>query len=124
MARTLGSLLGEARTMLSDKVAINDTGEPYRYSDDELMDALNGAFIEARAKRPDLFLDWGLRASFPQFSAETDMDLPWPIDVIYYNTFLYYVIGWTELREDTFSQDSRAVSLLNRFTSQLLTVSA
>ena len=125
MARTLGTLLGEARTMLSDKVAVNDTGdEPYRYSDDELMDALNGAFAEARGKRPDLFLDWGLRSPFPQFSAQTDLDIPWPLDVQYYNAFLYYVIGYNELREDTFSQDSRAVSLMNRFTSQLLTVSA
>jgi hypothetical protein len=119
MARTLGTLLSEARTLLQDKVALNETGQPYRYTDAELFEALNGAFAEARAKRPDLFLTWGLRNPLPYFSVTTDLGVPWPLDVQYYNAFVYYIVGRTELREDTFSQDSRAVALMNKFLSQL-----
>lgn len=123
MARTLGTLIAEARTMLQDKVPLNDVGGTgYRYSDDELFEALNGAFVEARAKRPDLFMDMGLRNALPSFNASTDQSIPFPLDIQYYNAFVYYVVGRTELREDTFSNDSRAVVLMNKFASQLLSV--
>jgi hypothetical protein len=109
--------------MLQDKVPLNDVGGTgYRYSDDELFEALNGAFVEARAKRPDLFIEWGLRNPLPIFNATDDSTVDFPIDVQYYNAFLYYIVGRTELREDTFAQDSRAVVLLNKFVNQLLMV--
>lgn len=121
MARTIGSVVAEARTLLQDKVALVASGSGYRYSDAELMEAFNGALAEMRAKRPDLFLELGLRVPLPVYDS-TSFALPFPVDERYYNAVVYYVVGRTELREDTFSDDSRATVLMNKFASQLLSV--
>jgi hypothetical protein len=113
--RTIGTLLAEARTLLQDKV------QAYRYSDDELLENFNGAVGEARIKRPDLFLGRGLRAPLP-FHTTADLAAPFPYDIIIYQAALYYVVGRAELREDSFSNDSRAVSMMNKFVAQLTAV--
>ena len=120
--RTLGTLVAEARTLLQDKI-VNGDGD-YRYSDAELFENINGAFAETRTKRPDLFLALGLRTTFPMYDAAVDMNVPFPLDPSVYSAVLYYVVGRAELREDTFSQDSRAVSLMNKFVSSLLGIAA
>jgi hypothetical protein len=119
-ARSIGTVLSEARTLLQDKDATN-----YRYSDDELLEALNGAFSEARQKRPDLFLGstWGLRGGLPYFTS-SDSALAFPLAPEYYNAFVYYVVGRTSLRDDTYADDSRAVTLMNKFVSQLMQVAS
>lgn len=122
--RTFGSIVGEARTLLNDK--IGTAGGSLRYSDDELFEAINGAMAEVRNKRPDLFLRTfgrtSLRAPLPYYTAANDMGTAFPLDYSTYNAFVYYVVGRSELREDTFSDDNRAVTLMNKFTSQLLQV--
>ncbi len=115
MARTIGSVLAEARTLLQDKVAL----PAYRYTDPELLEAFNGAMVEARAKRPDLFLALGLRTPVTTY-ATTAVALPFPLDFSVYDAFVYYVVGRSELREDTFADDGRAAVLMNKFVSQLL----
>ena len=93
--RTIGGLLSEARTLLNDKVGTNPA---YRNSTDELLEALNGAFAEARAKRPDLFLGTlGLRTTLPLYTSD-DLDEEWPLPDTVYPTFLNYVVGRTSLR--------------------------
>lgn len=121
MPRTFGSLIAEARTMLQDKVP-TDAGE-YRYSDAEMFEAINGAVVELRTRRPDLFLPWGLRNPMPQYTT-ADMAAAFPLDLSVYMPMIYYVCGRCELREDTFGQDSRAVVFLNKFVSMILTVQA
>jgi hypothetical protein len=120
MARTFGTLISEARTLLQDVVQMDGT---LRYSDQEMYDAINGALAEARVKRPDLFLDMGLRTPTPTYGTN-DTDTPWPFDNQLYNPVLYYTVGRTELRDDTFSDNSRAVTLMNKFVSQLLQTSS
>jgi hypothetical protein len=125
--RTFGTLILEARTMLQDKMPTS--GGALRYTDDEMFESINGAMAEARAKRPDLFLrafgPTSLRNPiFPYYSAAHDMNTPFPLDLQAYQAFLYYCAGRQELREDTFSDDSRAVTLMNKFVSQLLSVSS
>lgn len=127
--RTIGTALVEARTLLQDEVQ-NFTsvqqggGLPIvRYSDAELLDAFNGAMAEARTKRPDLFLAIGLRTPLPYYTV-ADINLPFPLDLGTYNAFVYYVVGRTELREDTFAVDGRATVLMNKFVAQLLQASS
>jgi hypothetical protein len=120
MSLTIGGLLTEARTILQDVVATS--GGVTRYSDADLVAAFNDALLQARGKRPDIFLDMGLRSVVPQYAMPADAATAFPIDPIYYPAFLYYVVGRSELREDTFSDDSRAVTLMNKFASQLLQV--
>jgi hypothetical protein len=121
--RTIASAVAQARTLLQDVTPT--VGGLYRYSDQDLLDNFNGAMLETRRARPDLFLAYGLRTPLPLFTTTvmTDGTL-FPIDEQYFNAFVYYLVGRAELREDTFSNDSRAVSLLNKFVSQLLEVKA
>jgi hypothetical protein len=118
--RTLGTIVAEARVMLQD--VLPTSGGVTRYSDDELFQSINGFMTEVRTKRPDLFLPLGLRNPLPYYSAATDMDTAFPLDLSAYDAFVYYVCGRQELREDTFSDDSRAVTLMNKAISQLLQV--
>ena len=123
VGRTFGALIGEARTLLQDKLPTS--GGVLRYSDDEMMEAINGFMVEARAKRPDLFLARGrrrLRRSLPYYTAANDMGTPFPLSEMVYNACLYYCVGRCELREDTFTDDGRATTLLNKAVSQLLQV--
>ena len=114
MARTIGSLLTEARVILQDQ----ESGA-YRFPDADLIQAFNGALLEAKTKRPDLFLGMGLRTAVPTYDAVADLTTAFPLDDVAYTPILYYIVGRTELRESTYSDDSRAVSLMNKFVSQL-----
>jgi hypothetical protein len=65
MALTIGGLISEARTVLQDVDAV-------RYSDDDMVRYFNDALLQARAKRPDAFLDMGMRAPVPQYAMPGD----------------------------------------------------
>lgn len=122
MSLTIGGLLTEARGMLSD--TDTSVAGTTRYSDNDLIDAFNDALLQARAKRPDAFLDMGMRSQVPQYVMPDDASTAFPLDQVFYPAILFYVVGRSELREDTFSDDSRAVTLMNKFASQLLSVSS
>lgn len=122
MALTIGGLLDEARGILNDRIPTS--GGVKRYSDADLVSAFNDALLQARAKRPDAFLDMGMRNLVPQYQMPDDASTTFPLDPIFYPACIYYVVGRSELREDTFSDDSRAVTLLNKFVSQLLQVAS
>jgi hypothetical protein len=117
MASTIGSVVAGARTLLQDKRPL----PAVRYSDDEMFEAFNDAMAEARAKRPDLFLALGLRTALPRYTA-ADLATAFPLDEAYASAFTYFLVGRAELREDPFAQDGRAVVLMNKFVSQLLSV--
>lgn len=122
MARTIGELLLEARGVLQDVVQQQAAGA-FRYSDADMISYFNDALLQARSKRPDAFLDMGLRNAVPQYTT-ADTAVVFPIDMAYWSAFLFYIIGMCEIREDTFSDDSRAVTMLNKFVSQLLQVAS
>lgn len=103
------------------RVLLQDTEEPYRYSDDELIEALNLAVLEARKLRPDLFLR--TFKVLPEF-ASTDTSGAVDIDPQCRVAFLYYIVGHAQLRDDEDTQDARATVFLNKFAAQLLTVVA
>lgn len=115
--RTVGQLLSEARLLLNDVVPIS--GAP-RFTDANLIAALNEALVESRAKRPDAWLSYGLRQKIPQYVMPDDADTVIPMEDQFYSPFLFYVVGRSELVEDTFAENGRAVSLMNKFVSQLL----
>lgn len=112
MPRTYADVISRARSILKDQDAT-----AYRYTDQELVDAANDAVLEVRRVRPDLFLS----ADF----TPTDVLLanvaatPIPIEDMYFQTLVYFTAGYQMLRDDEFSQDSRAVNLINKATSQL-----
>lgn len=127
-APTIGALIMEARALLQDTLQSNASSPVqdtlmYRYSDADMIAAFNGAMLEARAKRPDLFLRIGLRTPVARYTTG-DLEKPFPLDLNVYDAFIYYLVGRAELREDTFSNDGRAVAMMNKFVSQLMMVAS
>jgi hypothetical protein len=119
MSRTVGGLIAEARQLLNDTVPIS--GLP-RFPDGDLVNALNDAMVQTRSKRPDAFLKFGLRQPVPAYVLPDDSSTEFPFEDQFYPALLFYIVGRSELTEDTFSDDGRAVTLMSKFTSQLLRV--
>lgn len=118
---TIGRMLLDARAILNDVVPI--TGKT-RYSDEDLIQAFNSALFEVRAKRPDAFLGVGLRVGVPQFVMPDDQAEVFPLDQTFYPLCVNYIVGKSELREDEFAAEGRAVALLNKFVTGLLQVAS
>jgi hypothetical protein len=110
---SVGKVVSEARVLLQDTV------EPYRYSTAELVEALNIGILEARRLRPELFV--GAPYMMASYSATSDS---FDLDPMYRPSFVYYVAGRAQLRDDEPSQDQRATVLMNKFIAQLLSISA
>jgi hypothetical protein len=117
MARTVGVLIAEARQLLNDEIPIS--GLP-RYADAELVAALNDGLLQVRTKRPDAWISYGLRKTLPVYALPADANTQFPIEDQFYSPLLFYVVGRSELTEDTFADDGRAVTLMSKFTSMLL----
>jgi hypothetical protein len=115
---TVQNYIDRSRTLLNDTVA------PYRYPDADLVEALNMGVLEARRIRPDLFRTF-FRATdgLPEFSTG-DLAEEVDIDAQYRVTFVYYIVGQIQLRDEEDVQDTRAAAFLNKFNSQLLAVQA
>lgn len=111
---TVQDYIDRARVLLLDEV------EPYRYPTADLVDNLNMGILEARRLRPDVLYAY-LRTALPEFTIGALAD-PVPIDPQYRVAFVYYICGHAQLRDDENTQDSRAVTFLNKFTSQFLTL--
>lgn len=112
---TVQDYVDRARTLLLDTYS-----GAYRYSTEDLVEALNMGILEARRLRPDLMQSY-FRSTLPDFSATALTDAV-SIDPQYRVAFVYYMCGQAQLRDDENVQDSRAVTFLNKFTSQMLTI--
>lgn len=113
---TVQDYLTQARVLLLDQI------EPYRYPDVDLVEALNMAIMEARRLRPDLFTSF-FRSDLPDYAA-TDVTEEVPVDPMYRKSFLYYIVGHAQLRDEENTQDSRAAAMLNKFVMQLTSLQA
>lgn len=116
MAYTVGQCVAEARVILQDTVM------PHRYSDDDLYANLSTAVAEARRLRPDLFLS-NLFGSPPRF-VPADSAALFPVSPLYVTSFINYIVGRAELRDDQFNSDTRANALLTSFKAQMSTNTA
>jgi len=107
---TVGDVVALVRDILSD------TYEPYRYDDEQVLRALNTGLLQMRRLRPDLFQS--LKYVTPSYTT-ADMGETIPLETFYVPSLAEYSAGYIELADDEFAVDGRAVSLLNRFTTQL-----
>lgn len=110
---TVTDYVNEARTLLQDSVA------PYRYDDASLVSSLNLGVLEARKLRPDLFL--GVFDALPDDFVEADIaaETAFSMDQQYRTAFLYFIVGFAQLRDDEETQDARAGAFLTRFRTVL-----
>ncbi len=112
---TVTDYVNEARILLQDKVPT------FRYGDAELVSALNLAIMTARRNRPDLFLTV---TTIPFFVvADIAANKAFAMDVQYRVAFLFFMVGFAQLRDEEDTQDSRAVAFIQKFTQQLMTLS-
>lgn len=114
---TVGQYLEEARRLLQDEIV------PYRYEDDDLVDALNIGLLEARRLRADLFLPL-FDIPWVDPTGTIAMDTKVTFDPMYRQSLIYYIVGRTQLRDDESTTDSRAAAMLTKFTQQLLTIAS
>jgi len=112
---TVGQIVARARTLLQDTV------EPYRHPDTDLIAALNEACMEARRLRPDFYLRT-LNLPLPVFAAVGDTVTDAKIPSEFRPAFIYYIVGNVSLQDDENAEDARATVFLNKFVAQLTTV--
>jgi hypothetical protein len=116
------------RSLLQDKIV------PYRYADQDIIDALNAAMAAISRVRPDIFLDlkyqtrlWNgdLRDGVPDLFLTSDIVagtiVPIPSD--YVGPCHWYCAGWLQLYDVTDTQDQRAAAFLERSKSIFLGLS-
>jgi hypothetical protein len=112
---TVANYVAEARVLLQDVVPT------YRYSDVELVSNLNLAIMTARRNRPDLFLSV---TTIPQFIASDIANgTLFVMDPQYRVAFLFFMVGFAQLRDEEDTQDTRAAAFIGKFTQQLMTLS-
>jgi hypothetical protein len=111
---TVTQYVSEARVLLQDQV------ETYRYANAELISALNLAIMTARRNRPDLFLEV---STIPQFTtADVTNNTAFAMDIQYRVAFLFFMVGFAQLRDEEDTQDTRAAAFIQKFTQQLMTI--
>jgi len=109
--RTVGEAVTQAREILQDE---DDTA--YRYSDSQLVSYFNNCTAELKRVRPDIFI---FGEALPSF---TDGELTeyFPFPQQYFQSFIYFMAGTAELRDDEFTVDSRAMTLIGRSTAMMV----
>lgn len=112
---TVQDYITETRRLLQDLTV------PYRYSDLDIVEALNIAIMEARRIRPDLFMVQARTQTLPAYSTGA-LSTPVAIDYQYRSAFIYYLVGRMSLRDDETEEDQRATVLMNKFVAQFLTI--
>lgn len=114
-APLLSDVLREARNVLQDTDSNN-----YRYTDARLIDAYNLALSEAWRLRPDLFITTYAAGVPLVANSVTPSTVSFPLDTQFFAPFCDYVAGRTELADDEFSVDGRAMGLVSSFKQSLV----
>lgn len=110
-----GEVIRLARDILQDTRV-----DEYRYNEQSLRDIYNLGIREVRRVRPDFFM-LSPAGPLPVLTDQSDLDttlvaLPdWSI-----NALVMFIAGYAELRDDQFTVDARAATLLSQFTVQLV----
>jgi hypothetical protein len=119
MAYMVSDLLNRVRQVLQDEDQNN-----YRYPTSDLIGYLNDAVTEAYRLRPDLFIGtYAKRRTLISDVPTTDYtQVAFPLPDSCFVPVVGYVVGFTEIRDDEFSNDGRAMTFMTSFTQKLLGV--
>lgn len=112
MPKSIDDALTDARVILNDELAD-------RYTDAELISDLNSAIAMTKMIRPDAFK---LGEALPEFTTADLQQVPetdFPLPEVFYQSFVYYLAGNAELRDDEFAVDGRAMTLLATYRRNL-----
>jgi hypothetical protein len=114
--RSVANLLARVRQVLQD-----EDQENYRYPTSDLVGYYNDAMFETQRLRPDLFI--GKWDAIPQVDEASDTDysvVDFALSPIYFLAVVDFVAGRTELRDDEFAVDGRAMTLMNSLSQKLM----
>ena len=105
-----------AKVTAQARVLLQDTIEPYRYPDADLLTALNMGLLEARRLRPDLFL------ATPKVVPSYDLvdNTVVAIDQQYRMALVYFMVGQAQLRDEEDVTDVRSMLFLQKFSEVLI----
>jgi hypothetical protein len=112
MPKSVDDALTDARVILND--AAGD-----RYTDADLVSDFNSAISMTKMLRPDAFK---LGEALPEITVADLEQVPatdFPLAEIFYQSFVYYLAGNAELRDDEFAVDNRAMTLLAAYRRNL-----
>ena len=112
MPKSIDDALTDARVILNDAAG-------GRYTDAHLISDLNSAISMTKMIRPDAFI---LGEALPEFTVADLNQNPatdFPLPEIFYQSFVYYLAGNAELRDDEFAVDNRAMTLLAAYRRNL-----
>jgi hypothetical protein len=137
---TVTSYLVSSRNRLQDLIS------PYRYTDGQIVSALDTALAEMGRIRPDIFLD--LKYQHPLRKGDLNDGMPGgygladvafqpdgitynpgggtivPVPVKYITPIHWFMDGWLQFQDVTDTQDARAQGFMQKFQTQLMTLSA
>jgi len=112
MPKSVDNALTDARVILNDVA-----GD--RYTDADLVSDFNSAVSMTKMLRPDAF---NLGEALPEITVADLNQVPavdFPLPEIFYQSFVYYLAGNAELRDDEFAVDNRAMTLLSAYRRNL-----
>ena len=116
------------RTALQDVI-----GPPYRYTDDNIVNALNSAMFEVSRIRPDIFLDLKYQQPLqqgdidegaPPLFISTRMSAMVPVPGKYRLPIQWYMEGILQFLDMADTQDGRAQAFVQKFQTQLTSLTA
>ena len=118
MAKTYQNAIDEAREILQDT-----DEDDYRFSTPKLLNILNRALQEIGRIRPDAY--WTTFADddivVPEVTTST-LTNTFPRPMQFFLPVVSFIVAWTEVTEDEFTQDGRAGMLLAQFKTQVLSL--
>jgi hypothetical protein len=132
--------------VVASRSLLQDLISPYRYTDGEVVFALNQAIGAINRIRPDIFLD--LKYQRPLRKSDVDDGLPGvytttdiaflsdnvtydgangtmvPIPSKYFEPTLWFITGWLQLFDVADTQDQRSQAFLAKFNQHLMMLGA
>ena len=129
---SVAGIVGIARDQLQDLI-----GPPYRYEDQQIIDALNIGINEMGRLRPDIFLDLkfqrplrkgDINEGLPSLFTTADITaapptlVPVPSKVL--NPLQWYINGWLQMTDNTDTTDQRAQAFMVKFNTHLMNLSS
>jgi len=114
--------------------SLQDLIEPYRYSDQDMIDALNFVMTEIHRIRPDIFLDVKYQRPLKRgdisayapglITTTTPVNTYVPVTMRYMHPIIWYMSGYLQTYDVADTQDQRAQAFMQKFQQQLMTVTA
>lgn len=123
MAKTYQDVVTEARVLLQDTDATS-----YRYSDTVLIAMYNRGLQALARIRPDAFYDLydNNALGVPELvtgspgAGQTDWSGAFGLELQFFNPLVHYVVGMAEITDDEYTEDGRAMMLLNQFKANII----